>query len=486
MKHALSVGFMLVPASGCFADHCEVHPYHCNYHYESPYYIKSLNTNSGDQFGSSVAISSDGSTLAIGAPYEDSRPSGFGTNLNSNSAKSAGAVYVYDQDTSGNWQARGFIKAPSELEDSVELGEGDNFGYRVALSGDGGVLAVGAPGAIGWAGIVCIYVQDDGSWTHEVCLRDDSQYDEVPQRGLFGSAVALSADGAVLAVGARYESSTTSNSGAAYIFERSGPDWSQTARLKASNSGANDLFGSSIALSSSGSTLAVGACLEDSSAKEIGGDETDDQNPDSGAVYVYQRISSGAWPQQAYIKAFNTWSEDRFGASVAISGDGDTLAVGAPYEGNAIVDVGAVYTYRRNSQNVWAPRDYIAPVASSFDEADRFGHSVALSDDGSVLAVGVYGEDGTSDGIGGGEDNSAPDSGAVYVFIDDGWFDPAQPLYVKSSNSGPYDHFGAAVGLSGDGQTLVVGAPHEDSTALGFGGDQINNWAVEAGAVYVY
>jgi trimeric autotransporter adhesin len=165
----------------------------------------------------------------------------------------------------------------------------------------------------------------------------------------FGDSVALSGD--TLAVGASGEGSaaqgvggdqannTASDSGAVYVFQRSGTTWLQEAYLKASNTGAGDLFGTSVALS--GDTLAVGAFREDSGARGVGGDQDDNSASDSGAVYVFRR-SGTVWQQEAYIKASNTGADDYFGYSVALSGD--TLAVGAPYEDSAAQGVGGDQT----------------------------------------------------------------------------------------------------------------------------------------------
>jgi trimeric autotransporter adhesin len=145
--------------------------------------------------------------------------------------------------------------------------------------------------------------------------------------------------------------------------------------VKASNTGANDRFGNSVALSADGNTLAVGAYGEDSSATGIGGDQTNNSASSSGAVYVFAR-SGSTWSQQAYVKASNTGAGDCFGSSVALSADGDTLAVGAYNEASSATGIGGVQT-----------------------------------------------------------NNSAPSSGAVYVFTRSGstW---SQQAYVKASNTG--------------------------------------------------
>ena len=113
----------------------------------------------------------------------------------------------------------------------------------------------------------------------------------------FGFAVALSSDGNTLVVGAPGEASAASvnpadntalSAGAVYVYTRSGTTWTKQAYVKASNPEAGDQFGASVALSSDGTTLAVGATGEDSSATGIGGNQADNSAPGAGAVYVFQ------------------------------------------------------------------------------------------------------------------------------------------------------------------------------------------------------
>ena len=314
----------------------------------------------------------------------------------------------------------------------------------------------------------------------------------------FGWSVALSGD--TLAVGAPYEDSnatgfspttpttadnSANNSGAVYVFTRSGSTWSQQAYLKASNTDARDQFGHSVALS--GNTLAVGARYEESSATGVGGTETDNSAAVSGAVYVFTRIGS-TWSQQAYLKASNTGVSDYFGSSVALSGN--TLAVGATGESsnatgvggtetdNSAFQSGAVYVFTR-SGSTWSQQAYLK--ASNTDARDQFGHSVALS--GNTLAVGARYEKSSATDVDGNQyDNSAPFSGAVYLFFGAGstWL---QQAYLKASNTDERDQFGSSVALSGN--TLAVGARYEDSNATGVNGNQRDRSALLSGAVYV-
>ncbi|MCP9450715.1 MAG: FG-GAP repeat protein, partial [Nitrospira sp.] len=134
------------------------------------------------------------------------------------------------------------------------------------------------------------------------------------------------------------------DSGAVYLFTRSGGPWTQQAYVKASNTETGDWFGTALAFSADGSTLAIGALQEDSRALGINGDPTDNGAIDSGAVYLLTR-NGGTWTQQAYIKPSNTEAGDWFGVSLSLSADGRTLAVGSPLKDSPALDSGAIYLY---------------------------------------------------------------------------------------------------------------------------------------------
>ena len=403
-------------------------------------YVKASNTGANSFFGYSIALSSDGTTMAVGAEGESSSSTGIGGNQSNTSASGSGAVYVFTHSGS-TWSQQAYVKASN-------TDAGDNFGYSVALSGDGTTLAVGAVGE---------------------------------------SSNATGIDG-------DQTDNSSSQSGAVYVFTRSGSTWSQQAYVKASNTDAGDWFGSSVALSSDGTTMAVVALNESSSATGIDGNQADNAFPYSGAAYVFTR-SGSTWSQQAYVKASNTGASDWFGYSVALSGDGDTLAVGAAYESSSATGIdgnqadnsalrsGAAYVFTRSS-GTWSQQAYVK--ASNTEANDNFGYSVALSSDGTTLAVGARGESSRATGIGGSQtDNSYSQSGAAYVFTRSGstW---GQQAYVKASNTGPNDWFGSSIALSGDGTTLAVGAIHEHSGATGIGGNQADTSASNGGAVYLY
>jgi hypothetical protein len=323
----------------------------------------------------------------------------------------------------------------------------------------------------------------------------------------FGFAVAASADGSTLAIGAHTEDSSTGgaptdngvpNAGAVYVLVRDGETWREQAYLKAAVPGAGDYFGFALALSDDGNTLAIGARDEAGGAPGIDGDQTDNSMPKAGAAYVFARAGE-TWTQQAYVKASNPGYffslGDSFGVALALAGDGNTLAVGAYGERSSATGIdgdelddslrnaGAVYTFARAGAT-WAQTAYIK--ASNTDEDDYFGRMVALSGDGSTLAVGAFAEDSAAAGVDGDDtDNSLADSGAVYVFTatPGSW---AQQAYLKAAVPGAGDQFGLSVALSTDGSTLAVGAVGERSSAVGVNGDQGDDSLTNAGAAYVF
>jgi hypothetical protein len=392
-------------------------------------YVKASNTGVGDEFGYSVALSGD--TLAVGSVNESSAATGVNGDQANNSAGQSGAVYVFTR-TNGVWSQQAYLKASN-------TGVGDGFGSRVALSGE--TLAVGAPfensaatgingnqtnNSVSNSGAVYVFTRTAGVWSQQAYVKASN----TGESDGFGLSVALSGD--TLAVGAYLEDSaaigvngnqvdnSAFESGAVYVFTRTGGVWSQQAYVKASNTGADDWFGYSVALS--GDTLAVGARQEDSAATGVNGNQGDNfAGLGSGAVYVFTR-QGGVWSQQAYLKASNTGVSDDFGISVALSGD--TLAVGALGEGSAATGVngnqadnsafgsGAVYVFTRTG-GVWSQQAYVK--ASNTETGDQFGISVALS--GDTLAVGANLEYSAATGVGGNQaDNSATDSGAVYLY----------------------------------------------------------------------
>src|SRR5207249_1931647 len=170
------------------------------------------------------------------------------------------------------------------------------------------------------------------------------------------------------------------NSGAAYVFVRDGTNWVQQAYLKASSTGASDVFGYSVAVS--GDTVVVGARWEASNATGVNGNQSNNSASAAGAAYVFVRDGTN-WIQQAYLKASNTGAGDWFGFSVAVSGD--TIVIGVTHEDsnatgvngnqtiNSATDSGAAYVFVRDGTN-WIQQAYLK--ASNTGAGDQCGSSV--------------------------------------------------------------------------------------------------------------
>jgi hypothetical protein len=463
-------------------------------------YLKASNTAAGDMFGSSIAVSSDGRVLAVGAPKEDSSSRGPNGNQSNNDANDSGAVYVYER-TGSLWKQTAYLKSSNASAD-------DLFGKSLALSGDGMTLAVSAPreasetrgidgnqasrGAPG-AGAVFVFVRSDSNWRQQAYVKASNS----DAGDWFGEAVALSATGDAMIVGAPRESSksqgvnsqqsdnTAPSAGAAYMFSRTGSTWSQAAYLKAKNAEAGDLFGSAVAISANGEFVIVGAPGESGDHRGVFAVSPTDNNLAQGSGAAYAFSNAGGWSQLLYIKASNTSTGDAFGTAVSVAGNG--VGIGAPYEDSATgldeasgaaLDSGAAYIFARRS-SAWSQTAYVK--APSPHPNGIFATSLALAADGKTLLVGAPGEASTATGIGGDQANSSkPRAGSAFVYImQEGWQFKA---YLKSIATDEADAFGSSVTVSSDGTVFIISAPEED------GGDAnpLDNGAANAGAVYAY
>lgn len=387
--------------------------------------LKAPNTDIEDLFGRDVALSDDGTTLAVSALTEDSDLNGiyaeFPAATDNEDAPNSGAVYVFVRSTD-EWVLQAYIKSPNPEED-------DLFGWDLALSGDGSTLAVSS-------------------------IADDS------------------------------EDNSLSNSGAVFVYTRSDGVWELQGNLKASNADADDAFGSALAINQNGTYLAISALAE---AGSRGQPESNSKSL-SGAVYVFARDSADAWSEVGYLKASNADADDLFGQSVSFNADANVLAIGAPREdrlidgvvsvdaGTESLNTGAVYLFERSGSGVdssWNQKNfYFKP--SNASQNQQFGQAVSLSSSGNILAVGAWGERSVAIGIGGNQDGeSVQGAGAVYVFgrtaDSDDW---EQINYVKASDQQANLFFGAKLDLADDGRLLSVAGNgvRPDSFLTGFSG----------------
>lgn len=474
-------------------------------------YFKASNTGADDHFGFRVRLSADGNTLVVGAFFEDGSTPGVNPAVDDDDAPLSGAVYVFARSADG-WQQQALLKASN-------AGEGDRFGRHLSLSADGNVLAVGAfwedsaaTGVNGEqldenasdSGAVYVFRRNQrGTWRQQAYLKASN----AEAGDTFGQDVALSGDGLVLAVGAPLEDGSAdpltginpadnnaADAGAVYVYRLVDGAWRFQAYLKAPNADAGDWFGNGLAINHDGSTLAVGAPLEDSGAAGIDGDDSDNSLDRAGAVYVYTR-SGKLWSLQAYLKASLPDDGDQFGGQLALAADGNTLTVSAHLEdgGDGVINgnqeddsanaAGAVYVFTR-ANGAWSEQAYLK--AANAQAGDFFGEPMALSADGNLLAVGAINEDGADFGVDADDGSeAAANAGAVYLFAreEGNW---EQINYIKAPNTRAGAAFGVNVSLSADGGRLAVGASLESSAATGINGDQSDTTAPQAGAVYLY
>ena len=320
----------------------------------------------GDTFGDSVDISSDGKLLAIGSP-------GFISNIDR-----PGYIQVYSLEISGSlgymWMQLG--------QNITGDADGDNFGGSVSLSEDGKTLAIGAEDNDGIAensGRVKIYHLDDDGTSWEQLGQDIDGETAIDRSGY---SVSLSADGTTVAIGAPFNGEFGDNSGYVRVYRiiSGGSTWEKLGQTIFGYKQAQDTFGFSLDISSDGKVLVVGT---------YGGEY----------VRIYTLKSSeepgSSWKQLGQNITGEEYC-DWFGESVSISMDGKMIAVGGTgNDGKNGVNSGHVRVYRFNdTASIWMK---LGEDIDGEAEADWAGSSVSLSSDGKTVAIGSpagYGESG--------------------------------------------------------------------------------------------
>jgi len=347
-----------------------------------------------DQFGSSLAVSGDGGTILVGAPTGT-----IGGLLD------VGRAYVYSRQG-----------GPATAELSIPAAQtpkaGDRFGSSVALSADGTVALVGAQDRNNGRGAFETFELQGGTWTWTGEVAGTAA-----NAALFGSALALSADGLTAVVLAPSEFSINSYAGAAYVYTRSpsGP-WTPAGHLTALPADQGSMI--SIALSRDSGTIAAGVqtgCGFDFNC---------------GSVYVFDR-DGGAWTRQAHLTASDPIGDMNFGLAISLSADGRTAAFGT-YSG------WGAYVFER-SGSTWTEVQKIR-----FEVPDFSGQQVALSEDGQSLVVGAA--------------STQPGTGEIDLFTRTatGW---VKRLTIPDLVDQQGAAFGKILALSGDGSVAAVTAP---------------------------
>jgi len=330
---------------------------------------KLFSSSGGDDYFTGARVALDGDTVVV-ANVSDYH-----------AAVMAGSATIFERDHGGanNW---GEVKTITASDSAPR----DMFSMGLDVAGD--TVAVGSPQE--WdmttSGAVYIYERDFGgadNWgqVQKITPTDGAVGDQ------FGWSVVVTST--TLLVGARLADAPTTNCGAVYVFAKSGPTWSQQAKLTASDADAEDWFGGGMALD--GDTLLVGAWRDD------------ERGTDAGAAYVFVR-SGSTWTQQAKLTAPDSVAEDGFGMDGGLSVTGDRAAVGLPIDGIHRPDARGFYLFQRQGTQ-WFPQAKVR--AGDGYVYHFFGASVgfAIAMEGDTILVG----DSSDDASGGA-------AGALYVF----------------------------------------------------------------------
>jgi LPXTG-motif cell wall-anchored protein len=311
-----------------------------------------------DWSGRSVAMSGDGSRIAIGA------------NVNDGNGSNAGHVRVYTL-INGTWTQTG-------VDIDGEAAE-DQTGVSVAMSGDGSRIAIGAWGNDGTgsnAGHVRVYTLINGTWT-----QTGVDIDGEAAGDLSGYSVAMSGDGSRIAIGAHGNDGNGDGAGHVRVYTLINGTWTQTG-ADIDGEAAGNYSGRVVALSGDGSRIAIGAYLNDGTGSN------------AGHVRVYTLIN-GTWTQTG-VDIDGEAAEDYSGRSVAMSDDGSRIAIGAYRNDGTGSNAGHVRVYTLiNGTWTQTGADIDGELAGDYS-----GWSVAMSDDGSRIAVGAIENDGTGSSAG--------------------------------------------------------------------------------------
>lgn len=472
--------------------------------------------DANDYFGSAVAVSGDGKLLVIGSPEDD----GFGGNFqNTGSARLIGVNQNYSGVTVIGTIGSGYAGGGNI---NISLDAGDQFGRSVALSKDGLVLAVGAPGDAGnanaLAGSGCVWLFSftgarfeggtvfgragylypgslNSGWSTQLKIGDG-----------FGWSVSLNQNGRLMAVGSPFEDDTNplnykTDRGNVRLFsiDTSGANesWhvkdvvSEVFNGYSNNPGAieqNDKFGWAVSLNGAGDRLAIGAPGDDgdyNGQSDVGVVRLysfSDNLFSAGSVVAFVgNWQSGWYDSWKVVNTISVQSGDLFGSSVSLSSDGKTMAVGAPGDdgyADTHAGSGVVHLFAFNDTS-FSGGAHFGSLGKSYsggknvhvtglESGDLFGTSVALNAAGDQLAVGATGDDGS--------DNLTSASGAVYLFgFSDyifngglllGTIGKAYGVGMSAPVLDAVDRFGTSISLNAAGDKLVVGAPGDDGAAI--------------------
>lgn len=376
---------------------------------------------SGDNAGRAVAISGDGSTTVVGAPY---------------ALMDTGVVYVYTRGA-GGWASS---SAPAILSASAG-GIGDVFGTSVAVSQDGSVIVVGAPSSNLSDGGVYIFNRPAGGWAPGTTYHQTTAAIGTSAFEEFGQGVAVSPDSSYVAVGAPGYTASASQQGAVFVYAYDGATLSAPAgsgALVAGDAAAGDGLGWSVAMPSD-SLIYSGAPLRATG---------------SGAVYGFSSESSAEVGYNPWVAGHVSQTELTGGGSVhlgwSVATGGGIVAAGGP--GN---NAGSVYVFEPTFSCISALVHGCFSASSPTTPTAVLNSAEATGSYGVAVAVGAGGR-----AVLAGEQGTAAGSGFLFLEPAGGWANAStSDATLTPSDSSANDSFGIAVGISADGGAMVVGNP---------------------------
>jgi uncharacterized protein YjbI with pentapeptide repeats len=381
----------------------------------------------GDRSGYSVSMSADGTVLAVGAPFN------AGTVANSQ----RGHVRIYA------WNGSSWVQRGADIDGEATL---DRSGTTVSLSANGNVVAIGAylnDGTVASSdrGHVRVYAWNGISWIQRGADIDgESTMDHFG--GYDGTGLSISADGTIVAIGAHKNDGTTGNiddnRGHVRVYAWNGTTWTQRGQ-DIDGEAAGDESGTTVSMSADGTVVAIGAPYND-----VFGSTSN-----RGHVRIYA-WNGTLWVQRgADIDGPESQGNATFKRGLSISADGTIVAIGE-------ANTASGGTYRGNTRiYVWNGTSWIQRGADINGEADYdySGYSVSLTSNGTIVAIGAYGND---------QNGSSSGHVRIYAWNGTSWIKRGQDIDGEAAN----DYSGMATCISSDGTVVAIGADYNDGTVL--------------------
>jgi Flp pilus assembly pilin Flp len=360
--------------------------------------------NPFDLSGHSVAISANGNVVAIGAIEND------------DGGNRSGHVRVYEN-IGGIWIQIGQDIAGEAVD--------DRSGWSLAISADGGIVAIGSDLNNSWRGQVEVYENIGGTWTQ---IGEDIEGENF--QDISATSISLSNDGSIIAIGAPRSDGTANNSGHVRVFENSGGSWIQIGQ-DIDGVQEQGRLGNSVALNGEGNIVAIGAS------------QNDENGTNTGEVKIYEN-QNGTWTQLGGDINGEVEFEDS-GSEVALSEDGNIVAISSPSSNANGLHSGHVRIFEYLG-GAWTQigGDIIGEASE-----DYFGWSMALSASGNIIAIGSLWND-----------NNGSDAGNVRIFqnLSGVWTQIGESINGEAAN----DNSGSSVDISADGSIVAIGAKAND------------------------